>query len=115
MEPTATSRTGISLPDTMRAFVLDGPGFDYAGTRCIETQHRGPGQLVGRVDAAGLCSSINKVIAQRLRQIVESGRVSPQSGRRTRPGPGPRRWPISDPPRAAVSPRDVLGAGYFSR
>jgi L-iditol 2-dehydrogenase len=64
MEPTATFRTGIGLPDTMRAFVLDGQGFDHAGTRFIETPHPGPGQLVGRVDAAGICSSVNKVIAQ---------------------------------------------------
>ena len=77
MEPTATSRTGIGLLETMRAFVLDGQGFDHAGTRCIETPRPGPGQLVGRVDAAGICSSVNKVIAQRLRQIVENGRVSP--------------------------------------
>jgi threonine dehydrogenase-like Zn-dependent dehydrogenase len=64
MEPAATSRTGISLPDTMRAFVLDGQGLDHVGTRCIETPRPGPGQLVGRVDAAGICSSVNKVIAQ---------------------------------------------------
>ena len=64
MQPTAAPGNGFELPETMRAFVLDGQGPDHAGVRRIVTPHPGPGQLVGRVDAAGICSSVNKVIAQ---------------------------------------------------
>jgi threonine dehydrogenase-like Zn-dependent dehydrogenase len=48
----------------MRAFVLDGTGLGHAAVRRIPTPTPGPWQLVGRVDAAGICSSVNKVIAQ---------------------------------------------------
>ena len=55
---------GLALPETMRAFVLDGHGSEHAAVRRVATPRPGPGQLVGRVDAAGVCSSVNKVIAQ---------------------------------------------------
>lgn len=64
MPPTPDTSYGIELPPTMRAFVLDGPGPDHAAVRRVETPRPGPGQLVGRVDAAGICSSVGKVIAQ---------------------------------------------------
>jgi threonine dehydrogenase-like Zn-dependent dehydrogenase len=54
----------IAIPATMRAFVLDGTGFEHASVRDVPTPRPGPGQLLGRVDAAGICSSVNKVIAQ---------------------------------------------------
>ena len=52
------------IPETMRAFVLDGTGREHAAVRRVPTPVPGPGQLLGRVDAAGICSSVNKVIAQ---------------------------------------------------
>lgn len=64
MPPIATPHPGIELPATMRAFMLDGQGPDHARIHRIATPRPGPGQLVGRVDAAGICSSVNKVIAQ---------------------------------------------------
>jgi len=64
MQRIAATDPGIEVPATMRAFVLDGQGPDHAGIRRIEAPRPGPGQLVGRVDAAGICSSVNKVIAQ---------------------------------------------------
>lgn len=53
-----------AIPETMRAFVLDGTGLEHASVRRIPTPRPGPGQLLGRVDAAGICSSVNKVIGQ---------------------------------------------------
>jgi len=52
------------IPETMRAFVLDGTGREHAAVRRVPTPVPGPGQLLGRVDAAGICSSVNKVIGQ---------------------------------------------------
>ena len=64
MQASVSSDAATTLPETMRAFVLDGRGPDHAAVRRIATPRPGPGQLVGRVDAAGVCSSVNKVIAQ---------------------------------------------------
>ena len=64
MQPALATGDGIELPPTMRAFVLDGPGPDHAAVCRVETPRPGPGQLVGRVEAAGICSSVSKVIAQ---------------------------------------------------
>lgn len=52
------------LPEFMRALVLDGTGFDRVGIRSIKVPRPGPGQLVCRVDAAGICTSVNKLIEQ---------------------------------------------------
>jgi len=41
------------IPETMRAFVLDGTGQEHAAVRRVPTPVPGPGQLLGRVDAAG--------------------------------------------------------------
>jgi hypothetical protein len=109
MEPTATSRTGSSLPDTMRAFVLDGQWFDHAGTRFIETPRPGPGQIVGRVDAAGICSFVNNVIAQGTAHTLTHGWdlvAHPAILGRRHPSPIDRERPSH--------PGNVLGAGYFS-
>jgi threonine dehydrogenase-like Zn-dependent dehydrogenase len=54
----------LVIPETMRAFVLDGTGREHAAVRRVPTPVPGPGQLLGRVDAAGVCSSVNKVIGQ---------------------------------------------------
>jgi len=48
----------------MRALVLDGVGFEHAQVRRILTPRPGPRQLLGRVDAAGICTSLIKLIEQ---------------------------------------------------
>jgi len=53
-----------SPPAEMRAFVLDGVGFDHASVRKVPTPRPGPNQLLARVDAAGICTSLIKLIEQ---------------------------------------------------
>jgi threonine dehydrogenase-like Zn-dependent dehydrogenase len=48
----------------MRALVLDGTGFDHLAVRRVPVPRPGPGQLLARVDAAGICTSLLKLIAQ---------------------------------------------------
>jgi threonine dehydrogenase-like Zn-dependent dehydrogenase len=48
----------------MQALVLDGIGFEHLAVRSVPTPHPGPRQLLARVDAAGICSSILKIIDQ---------------------------------------------------
>jgi threonine dehydrogenase-like Zn-dependent dehydrogenase len=48
----------------MRAVVLDGPGFDQLGVRTVPTPRPGPKQMLSRVDAAGICTSLIKLIEQ---------------------------------------------------
>jgi len=52
------------IPVTMQALVLDGIGFEHLAVRSVPTPHPGPRQLLARVDAAGICSSILKIIDQ---------------------------------------------------
>ncbi len=53
-----------ALPNEMRALVLDGVGFDHLRVRKIPVPRPGPGQLLARVDAAGICTSLIKLIEQ---------------------------------------------------
>jgi len=53
-----------SLPAEMRALVLDGPGFDHLSVRNVPLPSPGPNQLLARVDAAGICTSLLKLIEQ---------------------------------------------------
>ncbi len=53
-----------SPPEEMRAFVLNGVGFDHASIRTAQTPRPGPNQLLARVDAAGICTSLIKLIEQ---------------------------------------------------
>jgi NADPH:quinone reductase-like Zn-dependent oxidoreductase len=46
------------VPSEMRALVLDGTGFDHLQIRKIPVPHPGPGQMLARVDAAGVCTSL---------------------------------------------------------
>jgi threonine dehydrogenase-like Zn-dependent dehydrogenase len=55
---------GLAIPATMRATVLDGTGVDRLAVRSVPVPHPGPGQLLGRVDAAGICTSVNKLLDQ---------------------------------------------------
>jgi NADPH:quinone reductase-like Zn-dependent oxidoreductase len=52
------------VPATMRALVLDGIGFDHLAIKSVPTPQPGPAQLLARVDAAGICTSLIKLIEQ---------------------------------------------------
>ena len=51
-------------PSEMRALVLDGVGFDHLQVRRVPTPRPGPNQLLARVDAAGICTSLIKLVEQ---------------------------------------------------
>src|ERR1017187_3096141 len=53
-----------TLPKEMRAVVLDGIGFSHLGVRNVPTPRPGPKQMLARVDAAGICTSLIKLIEQ---------------------------------------------------
>jgi L-iditol 2-dehydrogenase len=48
----------------MRAAVLDGTGPGHLAVRTVPVPRPGPGQLLCRVDAAGICTSVNKLLDQ---------------------------------------------------
>ncbi len=48
----------------MRALVLDGVGFDHVSIREVPVPKPGARQLLARVDAAGICTSLIKLIEQ---------------------------------------------------
>ncbi len=52
------------IPASMKAIVLYGTGFESIGLREIPVPVPGPDQLLARVDAAGVCTSILKIIDQ---------------------------------------------------
>ena len=52
------------VPDTMRALVLDGVGFDRLHIAQIPIPRPGPRQMLARVDAAGICTSLIKLVEQ---------------------------------------------------
>jgi L-sorbose 1-phosphate reductase len=54
----------MTVPDTMRALVLDGIGFDHLSIRQVPVPRPGPRQLLARVDAAGICTSLIKLVEQ---------------------------------------------------
>jgi threonine dehydrogenase-like Zn-dependent dehydrogenase len=53
-----------TIPDMMRAAVLAGQGTASLAVRSIPVPRPGPGQLLARVDAAGICTSVNKLVDQ---------------------------------------------------
>jgi threonine dehydrogenase-like Zn-dependent dehydrogenase len=53
-----------SIPAEMRAIVLDGRGFSHLALRVVPTPRPGPQQMLARVDAAGVCTSLIKIIEQ---------------------------------------------------
>jgi L-sorbose 1-phosphate reductase len=53
-----------TVPAQMRATVLDGRGAASLGVRTVPVRHPGPRQLLARVDAAGICTSVNKLVDQ---------------------------------------------------
>ena len=52
------------IPKDMRALVLDGTGFSHLGVRKVPTPRPGPQQMLARVDAAGICTSLIKLVEQ---------------------------------------------------
>ena len=54
----------MRIPATMGGVVLRGKGFENLALEQIEVPIPGPGQLLVRVDAAGICTSLIKIIAQ---------------------------------------------------
>ena len=59
-----TSRSRPSIPDTMRAVRLHGAGFENIRVDTVPVPQPNDDQLLVRVDAAGVCSSILKLLAQ---------------------------------------------------
>lgn len=51
-------------PPRMRALVLEGASFARLSVKNVPTPRPGPRQLLARVDAAGICTSLIKLIAQ---------------------------------------------------
>ena len=58
------SKPAAHIPEEMRAVVLDGIGFSHLGVRKVPTPRPGPRQMLARVDAAGICTSLIKLIEQ---------------------------------------------------
>jgi threonine dehydrogenase-like Zn-dependent dehydrogenase len=70
-----------TVPSTMKALILSGTGFDSLAVREVPVPRPGPRQLLARVDAAGVCTSILKILAQ--------GAAHPYFN-----GWDPARWPV---------------------
>ncbi len=62
-----------AIPAEMRAAVLDGVGFSHLRVRKVITPRPGPGQMLARVDAAGICTSLIKLIEQGSAHSLLSG------------------------------------------
>ena len=54
----------VDIPQQMRALVLDGVGFDHVSIRNLPVPTPGSHQLLARVEAAGICTSLIKLIEQ---------------------------------------------------
>ena len=58
------SQRQYDIPKTMQALVASGAGFENLEVKEVPVPEVGPDQLLARVDAAGVCTSIVKLIAQ---------------------------------------------------
>jgi len=58
------STTDFAIPATMWALVASGSGFENLAVKQVPVPKIGPSQLLARVDAAGVCTSILKLIDQ---------------------------------------------------
>jgi L-sorbose 1-phosphate reductase len=61
------------VPREMRAAVLDGSGPEHLAVRRVPVPEPGPEQLLARVDAAGICTSVNKLLDQGARHPLMHG------------------------------------------
>ena len=52
------------VPPEMRALVLEGTGFAHLQVRRVTVPRPGPRQMLARVDAAGICTSLIKLVEQ---------------------------------------------------
>ena len=59
-----SSNIDFKLPATMQAVIAKGSGFENLAVQEVPMPKIGPDQLLARVDAAGVCTSIIKLIAQ---------------------------------------------------
>jgi threonine dehydrogenase-like Zn-dependent dehydrogenase len=64
---------GPPVPPEMRAAVLDGAGPEHLSVRRVPVPRPGPEQLLARVDAAGICTSVNKLLDQGSRHPLMHG------------------------------------------
>ena len=54
----------FTVPAEMRALVLNGKGFEHLGVRKVPTPRPSPRQILARVDAASICTSLIKLVEQ---------------------------------------------------
>ncbi|MHC4394289.1 MAG: alcohol dehydrogenase catalytic domain-containing protein [Planctomycetota bacterium] len=59
-----SSNADSTIPETMQALVASGSGFENLMVKQVSVPKIGPDQLLARVDAAGVCTSILKLIEQ---------------------------------------------------
>ena len=59
-----SNQISYDIPVEMRALVLDGVGFEHLAVRHVPTPHPGSHQMLARVDAAGICTSLIKLVEQ---------------------------------------------------
>ena len=62
-----------TIPTEMRATVLSGRGTDALALKTVPVPEPGPRQLLARVDAAGICTSVNKLIDQGAKHALMHG------------------------------------------
>jgi len=59
-----TDAAAATVPKKMKAVVMSGKGFENVSVREVDVPQPGPNQILARVDAAGVCTSILKILAQ---------------------------------------------------
>ncbi|OHB57605.1 MAG: hypothetical protein A2Y07_07040 [Planctomycetes bacterium GWF2_50_10] len=61
---TYSKQTSFDVPKTMQALIAKGAGFENLEVATVPVPQPGPNQLLARVDAAGVCTSIIKLVEQ---------------------------------------------------
>jgi D-arabinose 1-dehydrogenase-like Zn-dependent alcohol dehydrogenase len=54
----------FNVPEDMRALVLEGVGFEHLKMSRVQTPQSSANQILARVDAAGICTSLIKLVEQ---------------------------------------------------